>query len=44
MGNKVKHKKDIGRVIQKASDDRNILGIIVALKDKLGIWGEVEIT
>jgi ApbE superfamily uncharacterized protein (UPF0280 family) len=43
MGNKVKHKKDIGQVIQEASNNHNILGIIVALEDKLGIWGEVEI-
>jgi ApbE superfamily uncharacterized protein (UPF0280 family) len=43
MGNKVKHKKDIGRVIQEASNNHNIFGIIVALEDKLGIWGEVEI-
>ena len=43
MGNKVKHKKDIGQVIQEASNNQNILGIIVALEDKLGIWGEVEI-
>ena len=43
MGNKVKHKKDIDRVIQEASNNRNIFGIIVALEDKLGIWGEVEI-
>ncbi len=43
MGNKVKHKKDIGQVIQEASNNQSILGIIVALEDKLGIWGEVEI-
>jgi len=43
MGNKAKHKKDIGRVIQEASNNRNILGIIVALEDKLGVWGKVEI-
>jgi ApbE superfamily uncharacterized protein (UPF0280 family) len=43
MGNKVKHKKDIGRVIQEASNDPNILGIIVTFEDKLGVWGMVEI-
>ena len=43
MGNKVKQKKDIDPVIQEASDNHNIFGIIVALEDKLGIWGEVEI-
>ncbi|MBW2468536.1 MAG: hypothetical protein JRE62_04510 [Deltaproteobacteria bacterium] len=43
MGNKVKHRKGIGQVIQEASQNHNILGIIVALEDKLGIWGEVEI-
>jgi ApbE superfamily uncharacterized protein (UPF0280 family) len=43
MGNKVQYKKDIGRVIQEASHNHNIFGIIVALEDKLGIWGEVEI-
>ena len=43
VGNQVNHKEDIGRVIQEASNNHNILGIIVALEDKLGIWGEVEI-
>ena len=43
IGNRVKNKEDIGRVIQEASNARNILGIIVTLEDKLGIWGEVEI-
>jgi ApbE superfamily uncharacterized protein (UPF0280 family) len=43
MGNKVKRTKDIGLVIQEASNNHNILGIIVALEDKLGIWGQVEI-
>ena len=43
MGNRVKHKKDIDQVIQEASNDPNIFGIIVALEDKLGIWGKVEI-
>jgi len=43
MGNQVKHRKDIDRVIQEASNDPNILGIIVAMEDKLGIWGKVEI-
>ena len=43
MGNKVKHKKDIGQVIQEASNNHNIFGIIVALEDKLGVWGKVEI-
>ena len=43
MGNRVKSKKDIDQVIQGASDNHNILGIIVALEDRLGIWGEVEI-
>jgi ApbE superfamily uncharacterized protein (UPF0280 family) len=43
VGNQVNHKEDIGRVIQEASNNHNILGIIVALEDKLGIWGMVEI-
>jgi hypothetical protein len=43
MGNKVQHRKDIDRVIQEASNNPNILGIIVALEDKLGVWGKVEI-
>jgi ApbE superfamily uncharacterized protein (UPF0280 family) len=43
MANKVKKKKDIGRVIQEASNNPNIFGIIVAIEDKLGLWGKVEI-
>jgi ApbE superfamily uncharacterized protein (UPF0280 family) len=41
--NDVKEKTDVDRVIEKAASCDRISGVIVAIDDRFGVWGDVEL-
>lgn len=43
LANKVRKQADIDPVLEYAAADGSILGVLAALGDRLGIWGDVEI-
>lgn len=43
LGNDVKEESDVDRVIEKAASFNEIRGILIAVGDRLGVWGEVEL-
>ncbi len=43
IGNIVKSSDDIDRGIEYGKNIKNVIGILIIIDDKLGIWGDVEI-
>ena len=43
MEHPVKEKSDVDKVIEKAASCEEIRGIIVAIDDRFGVWGDVEL-
>jgi ApbE superfamily uncharacterized protein (UPF0280 family) len=43
VGNRVKTKKDIKKALAFGAQIKDVLGILIILGDKLGVWGEIEL-
>jgi uncharacterized protein len=43
LGNMVKSPSHIAAAIEKAEQIRSVEGVLIAIKDKIGIWGDIEL-
>ena len=44
IGNMIKSTQDIGKSIERARRIEGVQGVLIVVKDKIGLWGDMELT